>query len=186
MVVLTPSPAGAVPACIVDALGIRVCGELLEPLPTITIKPDPIIIPGPTETTTIKPPPVTVTVPGPEAPQETVTVTPEPEVVTETPDAVPEETVTETTSPSPTGQPTDDGGTIAPDDNGESDFFSPDIDFGDGNPTVGEVGLGILTLLALVGLLLLSMYLGYILGYKDKERKDTDFLRALLDTVKSK
>jgi hypothetical protein len=49
-----------------------------------------------------------------------------------------------------------------------------------------EAGIGLLTLLALIGLILLGMYAGYILGYKDKERKDTDFMRALLDSVKTR
>ena len=185
------TPSQAAEGCIINVAGIKVCGELLEPLPTVTIKPDPIIIPGPTETVTVRPPAVTVTEPAqPPPPPETVTVEPEPvgpsqmpqETVTEPSET---ETVTETTtvSPSETGQSSGEGGTIEP-ENGDEDFFSPNIDFGDSDPTIAEVGIGLLATLALVGLLLLTLWAGYILGYKDKERKDTDFIRALLDSAK--
>lgn len=189
LLVLLPAPsAEADTGCVITVAGVKVCGELLgEPLPeviTVTVKPDPIIIPGPTSTSTVTPPPVTVTVPGPPGPTQTVTETSQPETVTATPDAVPDETVTETTtvSPSETGQDPVDDGTLG--DNEPDD--TSDIDFGDGDITIEEAGIGILTLLALVGLLLLSMYAGYVLGYKDKEAKDTRFMRALLDTVKSR
>lgn len=185
VVLLWATPVKADTGCVITVADVKVCGELLsEPLPdtiTVTVKPDPIIISGPTSTQTVTPPPVTVTttVPGP-----TVTQTAAPETVTATPDSVPDETVTETTSvsPSETGQDQSGDGTLG---SNESDD-TPAIDFGDGDITIIEAGIGFLTLLALVGLLLLTLYAGYILGYKDRERKDTDFMRALLDTVKSR
>lgn len=180
----SPSSASAERGCVVSLAGLKVCGKLLgEPLPeivTVTVRPDPIIVPGPTSTQTITPPPVTVT--APPQPVQTVTVAPRP--VTVTPDAVPNETVTVTTTPSasPTRQPEGDDGTIAPDES----VGPKAVDFGDGNITIFELGIGLASLLALVGLILLAMYAGYILGYRDKEAKDTRFMRALLDSVKSR
>lgn len=192
VVPLGPSPVhaqqvSAEKGCIINIAGITICGELLEPLPTVfvpgpTVTLPPITVPGPVATVTIRPPTQTETVivPGPETtvtvpgPESTVTVTPRAEP---TPDAVPTETVTitprQTLSPSDTLEEDDDSG-----------FFEPEVDFGDGETTIGEVGIGTLTLLALVGLLLLTLYGGYILGYKDKERKETNFMRALLDQSK--
>lgn len=62
-------------------------------------------------------------------------------------------------------------------------FFRPDVDLDDGEVTIVEAGLGTLALLALMALILVGMYAGYYLGYKDKEQKDTDFMRALLDAA---
>lgn len=43
------------------------------------------------------------------------------------------------------------------------------------------VGLGFIAILALVGLILLGLWLGYILGYKDSDRTERRFLEALRD-----
>lgn len=179
---MAPSPSQADTGCVVNTLGIKICGELLglpsAPVITVTVPPVPIEVPGPTVTVTAVPPPVTVTttVPGP---GQTVTVT-EPAAQGPTPDSVPGPS-TETVTVSPAGQDPVEGGTIV-----DNTPRRPPIDFGDGTTTIVEAGIGVLTLLALVGLLLLTMYSGYIVGYKDHERKDTNFMRALLDTVKSR
>lgn len=185
VLVLMPSTSSATPGCVITAGGLKVCGELLgQPLPaviTVTVTPDPVTLPGPTSTTTVHPPPVTVTLPGPVT-TTTAMETPQPQIVTVTPDAVPPVTQTTTIDNPSTGQPTPSHGTIGT--NESKDI--PAIDFGDGHTTIIEAGLGFLTLLALVGLLLLSLYAGYILGYRDRERKETDFMRALLDKIKSR
>lgn len=67
--------------------------------------------------------------------------------------------------------------------NGSSGFFSPTIDWGDHHVTAGEVGLSLLTLIALGLGGLFLMYLGYYVGYKDSERADTNFMRALRDQM---
>jgi len=46
------------------------------------------------------------------------------------------------------------------------------------------VGLSLLALLALMGLGLFLLWLGFVLGYKSADRENTNFLRALRDTVK--
>lgn len=181
VLVLTPSSAQADDGCVLTVAGIKVCGTVLgQPLPaavTVTVKPDPIIIAGPTSTVTVRPPAQTVTVPGPGGSTATQTIT-------ATPKAGPTSTATDssTVSNTETGQPTPRTGTIIP--GGTVDY--PAVDFGDGHTTVVEAGIGLLALLALIGLLLLAMYAGYALGYKDRERKDTDFMRALLDSVKTR
>src|SRR5690348_10896637 len=75
--------------CVVDVLGIKVCGELLTPLPTvhvtnlITAPPVTISIKAPGETVTVGGPTHTVTQPGatttvygPTGPTRTVTIQP--------------------------------------------------------------------------------------------------------------
>jgi len=157
---------------VTDTITDTITKTIKIPGPTITKVPDPIvrtekiIVPGPTKTIY------------------TQAEAPAPQVVTRTVEVPgPTETTTVTASPtptaSPTGQPTPESDTMEPD-------TGPAIDFGDGDTTPAEVGIGILTLLALVGLILLALYAGYILGYKDKERTDTNFMRALLDSVKSR
>lgn len=65
------------------------------------------------------------------------------------------------------------------------DEKKPDpIDFTDGETTIVEAGIGVLSLIGLMVLLLLALYGGYVLGWKDKESKDTDFIGALLDQSK--
>lgn len=47
-------------------------------------------------------------------------------------------------------------------------------------------GLSLLGLLALMGLGLFLLWLGFILGYKSSEKENTNFLRALRDTLRRK
>lgn len=200
----TPEPAVAQgQGCILDisgTIGLVICGgEIIDrlPLPTITIKGPTITLP-PLPPVTIRPPRVTetVTVPGPttvvtQAPGGTETVyvvetvvgptsnvtVSTTETTTARPSDGPTQTVTEqtetTVTASPTRQPEPDDGKVEPE--------PPAVDLGDGKTTIVEAGLGVLSLLALVGLILLGLYAGYVLGYKDRENKDTKFMRALLE-----
>jgi len=186
---LYPAPARAETGCLINLLGIKVCGTLIgQPLPevvTVTVRPDPIRIPGPTSTVTVTPAPQVkeVRVPGPT----TFVTDPVPgPTVTRTPQAVPTQTVTApvetvTVTPDPRQEPE---GRDKIDNEEDSGFFSDEVDPGDGETTVAEVGIGTLTLLALVGLLLFTLYAGYIMGYRDREAKDTNFIRAVLDSSK--
>lgn len=45
------------------------------------------------------------------------------------------------------------------------------------------LGVGSLTIAALIGLILLSMWLGYILGYKDSDSESARFMSALRDQM---
>lgn len=49
--------------------------------------------------------------------------------------------------------------------------------------TPAAVGLGTLTIIILCVLLLLALYGGYMLGYKDSDRQNARFLRALRDQI---
>lgn len=197
---VSPEPAQSAPPapqCVVQVqgtVGIVICADIpiaQIPLPTVSVQGPtvtlppvtlpPITVPGPTRTVTLPPVVVpggneTVTLPG-NTVTETVIVTDE-ETKTIKPDpqsSQPTTVVTETG----TGQNPPGDGTIE-----DNDMGDPTINFGDGHTTVVEAAIGLLTTLLLVGLLLLTMWAGYILGYKDKEKKDTRFLRALLDQVR--
>ena len=168
------------------AAGVTILNQPLN-LPTVQVT-----VPGPT--VTLPPPPRatvtnTVTVPGPTvtapaAPGATQTIT-EPgsvttittgptagptrlpgatQSVTETATAVTTVTATPRQDPSPSGTLDPDSGTIF-------NLPAPIVKTG--------VGFGIVSLLAL--LILLGMYGGYILGYKDSDKADANFFRALLN-----
>lgn len=158
---------------------------LTLPVQTVTLSPRivrvPKIVDGPTETIHLPRRTVTETVrPQPEAgPTETVyvyvgdtrtvTVTPTPGTA-----RVPGPTVTRTIERPPVlsrQQPLEHG-TV-----GKELFDLPPVS------TPGAVGIGFVTLLALAGVILLAMYGGYILGYKESEREDTNFMRALRDSM---
>lgn len=182
--------------CFIDVqgtVGVTICGgEAVGsvPLPTVRVtetvvkritdeKTEIIRVPGPTETIRVPGPTstATVNVPGGPGPTETVTRT---ESVTASPSASsgPTQTVTETIRTGG-GQGGTGRATMDPD----RGFYSLDVDFGDDTITAAEAGIGLLTLLALVGLILIAMYAGYTLGYKESEREDTHFMRALRDTM---
>ena len=150
-------------------------------LPTVTV-------PGPT--VTLPPPPrVTVTVPGPThtvtAPGGTQTISGPTQTVTQTtkptngPTALPTETVTvsggldtsATTVTATPRQPEPTSGTLDP-DSGVLDSVPPVV-------VKAGVGVGIIALLAV--LILLGMYGGYYIGYKDSDKADANFFRALLN-----
>lgn len=179
----TPSPATADEGCVISVAGIKVCGELLgQPLPpvvTVTVRPDPIRIPGPT--VTITPDPVEVPVPGPtrtvEIPGATETVTVSPDntpapTATVTPDAVPE----------PTGQPSPTRGTVAPSP-------EPEVETETETRTktetiVRKVLLGTLASIAFAALGILALFLGYLMGQRDAKKNEDNFLESLRDTVR--
>lgn len=176
------------------------------PGPTVTVQPDTIVrtvtpppivrtetVPGPTETVTIRVPGTNETVTGAPAPQPTATKTvtvpsapqsagpqnPSTTVTERTRSPRATETATATATETVTRQAEPERGTLDPD----TGFFSDDLDFGDGDTTAPEVGLGLVAMLAIAGMGLFLLYLGYILGYKNSEKADTDFMRALRDQI---
>lgn len=142
-----------------------------QPGKTVTLPP----VPGPTQTQTIR-------VPGPtrtefiRRPQRTVTASPSTillpvKTVTQPP-------VTETISvPGPTQTVTRQAktprGTIIRKEPPEP-FGIPMTD-----TIIQRVGLGLLALTLLAGLILLGLWMGYAIGYKDRERSEAQFLQAL-------
>lgn len=207
------SPAPAPEACIINVLGVKVCGTLLgEPLteivevtipgptitappvtvqgPTITVRPDPIRV-----TETITPPPVRLT--------ETVTIAPQPQVtatetVTETlgPNNEPQATVTETVRPNgepvptvtetvtATGQPQPESATVEPSTR-DDDFFRFDLDLGDDSVSAGEAGVGLLGALLILLAIWAGMTYGFRRGRLSAEEGESDFLRDVLDRNKT-
>jgi hypothetical protein len=148
---------------------ITVLNQLI-PVPTVppitiptTLPPITELIPG--ETVTVPGPTKTKTVQGP---TKTKTIT------------TPTQTVTEnsTVTADPTGQPGGNSGTIGEVDPGGT------VDFGDNDVTIQEVGIGILATIVFVALLLLTLWMGYVLGYKDADRENARFMDALLDLTR--
>jgi hypothetical protein len=82
--------------------------------------------------------------------------------------------VTETVSPSPRQEPT----TPATIDPSDSIVTIPNIPFVPLPPKV-EAGIGIVLLGAL--LIILGLFSGYYLGYKDAEKNEARFLKSLLN-----
>jgi len=120
-------------------------------------------VPGPTAT-------VTEFVSGPQ-PVETITAPAQ--TVTTTPNAGPTSTVTITAEPS--RQPATEGGTIGPDNN-DTVLTFPKIELS----TPEVVGLGIGTVALMMLLIILGMWAGYYLGYKDSDKAEARFLKSLL------
>lgn len=187
MLLFVPAKAAADDGCILNVsgtIGIVVCaGEPVAnlPLPTVTVRgpevTDIVKVPGPT--VTVRPPQATVTrtafvqepretiyFPGPTTTATKTVETPVPTTMTD------QITVTETTGQNPVRD-----GTVSQEDGDTFEFPSLSL-----SPTEA-VGIGLLSLLALVGLILLAMYGGYILGYKDSEQEDSNFMRALRDSM---
>jgi len=196
--------APSIASCtIVKQAGVNIqfqCTDVLGnviPAGQITVEPQVIVseiiknVPGPTVTAT-----ATVKVPGPirtiRPPQATRTVTViRPQVtVTKTLPPPPRATRTLTSAPetttitaSPTETPSRQTGTNDGTVRQGRTFFSLDINPRDGKITAGEAGLGILAILGIIGLFYLGLYLGYYLGFKNKEKDDTHFMRALRDSI---
>lgn len=188
----SPEPVAAQDTgCIVQlegTLGLVICGgEIVQQLQLPTVKVTQTVleqivkeirvagptirIVGPTETITVRVPQGTT------VPTETITVPGETKTLR--PSQAPTVTETTTVTPSPTGQAVPSDDKVEPDNNNSSP-----IDFGDGDTTVVEVGLGALGIVAFMVLLLLAMYGGYALGWKNKERDETLFMAGLLDRAR--
>jgi len=193
---LSPEPVQAAPApqCIVQVqgtVGLVVCAGLpivQVPLPTVqvsgpTISLPPVTLPPitlPAETVTVQIPggtetvTQTVNVLETETLEPSVTVDNTDSLSNDTPSVLPQPTV----SASETGQNPPGDGTIGTEDD------PPNVDLGDGKTTIVEVGLGLLATVGIVALIVLALWTGYYIGYKDKEKNDTSFMRSVLEQAK--
>lgn len=143
--------------------------EVPVPGATQTIK---VNVPGPTKTVTVPGDTQTVSVPGP---TKTVTVRP----TSNSPTALPApggQTVTEsatvetTATVTVTAEPSE-----VPNDPVVSIPGVPDV--------VEKAALGLLSIIALCALMLLGMYLGYYIGYRDSDSANARFMGALRDEL---
>lgn len=186
LTLFTPSLAHAEDGCVINVLGIKVCGTLLgQPLPpvvTVTVRPDPIRLPGATVTLPA-PPRATVEVPGPTVkvpgPTKTVTVNPAPVGPSELPQ--PTKTVTETTA----GQTTTSRVTVTPSPEVNTEVRTEHETQTKTETIVKKVFLGTLVSLVLALLGLIAMLVGYYFGRKDEERKEKRFLGNILDYART-
>lgn len=168
-IVMLPPPAQAEKGCLINALGIKVCGELVDtPLPEVvkvTIKPDPVVIPGPTVTVTKLPKPnKTITIPGPTR------------VITKT-----QKTKTRTIEPGrqmPTRSVTIEGDPVQSKQVIKTHTHEKTI--------IKKVFLGTLVGLVLAALGVLALFLGYYFGYRDANKDEDKFLRGLLSKIASR
>jgi hypothetical protein len=169
------------------AAGIIVLDQTinLPPGPTVTLPPLPgatitVHVPGPVETATVR-----VPVPGPtqsvtatqtlSGPTSTVTVSGPTKSVT----ANSTQTATVTASES-SGQVGNGGATMDPTPVVNDPVISiPNIE----TPAqAAVVGLGLLALLTAI--VLLGLYAGYVLGYKDADKENAGFMKAMISKVK--
>lgn len=201
----TAGPTPTIASCtIIKQAGINIqfqCTDSLGnviPAGQITVEPQVIVseiiknVPGPTVTATVRVPGAVKTVrvtrtvrPAPVVktftvvqPQATVTRTlpPKPRATRTVTETAPVETVTATATPrqeAPTRGRLDD----------TPGLFGDSLNFGDGNTTIVEagIGVGLAIILALIALSLLHG--GFILGYKSSEKADTNFIRAMRDQL---
>jgi len=152
----------------------------LPPLPPVTkLIPGPtILVPGPTQTVTVQVPGNTrtryVTVPGNTktiyvtGPTQTKTVRPQRQPLP-TPGATVTQTVTAPTA------------TVTRQRVVRHDIVTPSPPSKPHVSAPVAVGYSLLAILIVAGLIILGLWLGYILGYKDSERKEMKFLSALRD-----
>lgn len=199
-----PGPTPAIASCtIVKQAGVNIQFECVDglgntiPAGQITVEPQVIVseiiknIPGPTVTATVR-------VPGPVRTHR-VTIRPAPIVKTIRP---PQVTVTKTLAPKPrptrtvtatatetivnevTRQPTPESGRVE-DNEPDRGFFTPDVNFGDNNITAGEAGIGLLSALLIIVMIMSGMGYGFRRGLKAGESGESDFLRTLLDRSKT-
>lgn len=194
MLILAPAAPANAEVCTINVqgtVGIVVCaGQVIGqvPLPTVTasgptvtLPPIPgvtTIIPGPTQTVQVPGPTATVTVPGD---SETVTLSGPTVTATvpgRTPQAVPTQTITISPVPDSTVTTTETVNQGSKVDKPDSDsvlFDLPPL------TTKQTVGYSLVVLLILCGLIVFGLWLGYVIGYKDSERKEMKFLDALRD-----
>lgn len=182
--VLLPSPAYGETACVLNVIDIKVCGPLVTPLPTVTILPNPIQLPG--KTITLRPAPVTVTVPSQTKtvviPGPTSTVTVHSNTTRASAGQPEAPTATVTTNPK-SGQtpPSHDTVSEAPEPPKHSVVHETRTKT---ETIVRTVLAGTLVTLLLVGLGILALFLGYILGQRDAAKEEDDFLRSLVAQVR--
>ena len=203
----SPSPDAAPVSCKANPTGHRVDIEckaagvvvlkLSVPIPDDTITLPPVTLPPVKVTATVTAPPrppvtiqatKTVHVPGPTRTQflggstATVTATPRASSTQGVPlpgitRATATVTKTVTVKSLPSGQPKPSHDTLGPDHSIIPDI--PIIDFSGSGP-VQKATLGFVAIITLIALVLLSMYAGYYLGFKDSNRNEAKFLDALL------
>jgi hypothetical protein len=195
--------------CVTITATVTLPGITLS-LPPVTVRGPTVtltrLLPQPTRTRTLTLPPivetiirprrtVTIELPGEtiRLPEETITVTRPESTVTIRQDVIQTGTASPVTSVTTlstsqsvsTGQETVTHGTVVPTPvptivPKERRIQLPGV-------TVFQAaGIGLLSLLALVGLILLGMWGGYVLGFKNAERENTNFLRALRDSFGSR
>lgn len=177
-------PAGQIvvePQVIISEIAVPVPG------PTVTVTDKVRVpVPGPVRTQTVRPAPVRITTTQtvrPEPVRITATVRPAPVVRTKT--VTPEPVVvTETIVNEVTRQPDPVPATVEP-SNPNKPFFTPSIDFGDGDVTVGEAGISLLGALLILACIFGGMIYGFRQGQKNEESSEAFFLRALLDRNKT-
>lgn len=151
--------------------------EVTLPGDTVTVRipgqEQTIRVPGPTVTQRVEVPGATQTI---EVPGETRTIEQSPQGRPERSQAPAPPTVTVTESPDITegGQGGTTPATIEPDDDGGVTL--PEVDLSTGQ----AIGLGVLGVLGLVFIVLLGMYAGYYMGYKDSDKAEAKFLTSLL------
>jgi hypothetical protein len=158
------------------AAGIVVLHEVIN-LPSVTVPGNPITIRTPGHTTTVRVPGPTQTITAPGAittSTDTTTITQPAQTATV---RVPGPTATQTTTVTAAPRQTaTDSATIdpTPDD-------STGIDVPGTNLSPPEaVGIGTLAIIAVACLILLGMYIGYYMGYKDSDKAEAQFYRSLL------
>lgn len=124
-------------------------------------------VPGPTQTSTIR-----VPVPGP---TKSVTVSvPGPTSTVKGPTSTATVTATTTTT---TGQVDNGGGTVDPSPSAEPE---PDVITLPGPTTVKGAALGLLATAILAGLILLALFSGYTLGYRESDSDNATFMKRVL------
>ena len=204
-IVTTPQPA--VGASVVDcttvthpasveiictAAGLVVLDNTIA-LPTVTLPPVTITVPGSTQTIRVPVPGPTITLPGttvtlPGQPGHTTTVTAHATTTLAGPTAratatrtlapVPGATVTAIKSPSAVGtrQPASPSATIKPVQSTRPSIRHHTVTL----TRTQTIGLGLLTLVVGLLIALATLFGGYYLGYKDSEKNEARFLKSVL------
>jgi hypothetical protein len=167
------------PSHVVCIVGGVVVLDVPVPVPTVTISLPPIRIPGPTRTVTVRPP--AITLPGQPGHTKTIRVT-QPGATKTVGVAPPTKTATAhstKTVSGPSGQSTTSRATVTPSPEVRTKFL-PGETRNKTETIVRYVALGTLLSLVLAALGILLAFLGYILGHKDAERQEKDFLGGVL------
>lgn len=158
----------------------------LPPVVRTIIQPRTVTLPPLVGTRTVTLPPrqagtKTVTVPGLPGATKTDTVVVSKEIISNGTAPPVTREVRSTVSGPGTGQTTTTSATVAP--------RKEVVRIPGTTKTVTKfqaVGLSLLALLALMGLGLFLLWLGFVLGYKSSEKENNNFLRALRDSIRRK